>query len=108
MIELRRYVTPTGVDVVGEWLAKLKDDRARAKIVIRLDRVSAATLLTASHSVKACGNSALIGVRVTAFTMPWWAGNASCSWRAAINAEAADIERAIAHLKDYKERAQEI
>ena len=41
MIELRRYVTRNGKDVFGEWLAKLKDARAQAKIVIRLDRVVA-------------------------------------------------------------------
>jgi putative component of toxin-antitoxin plasmid stabilization module len=39
VIELRRYVTPEGKDVFGEWLAKLKDARAQAKIVVRLDRV---------------------------------------------------------------------
>ncbi len=39
-IELRRYVTPNGKDVFGEWLAKLKDVRAQAKIIIRLDRVA--------------------------------------------------------------------
>jgi putative component of toxin-antitoxin plasmid stabilization module len=37
VIELRRYVTSAGKDVFGEWLAKLKDARAQAKIVIRLD-----------------------------------------------------------------------
>jgi putative addiction module killer protein len=40
VIELRRYVTLEGKDVFGEWLAKLKDVRAHAKIVIRLDRVA--------------------------------------------------------------------
>jgi len=39
LIKLRRYVTPDGKDVFGEWLARLKDARAQAKIVIRLDRV---------------------------------------------------------------------
>ena len=39
VIELRRYITPEGKDVFGEWLARLKDERAKAKIVIRLDRV---------------------------------------------------------------------
>ncbi len=40
VIELQRYVTPAGKDVFGEWLAKLKDARAQAKILVRLDRVS--------------------------------------------------------------------
>jgi putative addiction module killer protein len=41
VIEIRRYVTQTGKDVFGEWLASLKDVRARAKIVIRIDRMAA-------------------------------------------------------------------
>jgi putative addiction module killer protein len=41
MIEIRRYVTETGRDVLGEWLAKLKDIRARAKIAVRIDRLAA-------------------------------------------------------------------
>ena len=40
MIELRRYVTKTGRDVFGEWLSGLKDNRTRAKIVARIDRLS--------------------------------------------------------------------
>ena len=35
-----RYVTASGKDVVGEWLAELKDARTRAKIVARIDRLS--------------------------------------------------------------------
>ena len=41
MIDLRRYVTSTGRDVFGEWLAERKDNRTRAKIIARIDRVSA-------------------------------------------------------------------
>ncbi|MGA2903668.1 MAG: type II toxin-antitoxin system RelE/ParE family toxin [Candidatus Korobacteraceae bacterium] len=40
MIEVRRYLTAGGKDVVGEWLARLRDNRARARIVIRLNRLS--------------------------------------------------------------------
>lgn len=41
MIEVRRYVTSTGKDVFGDWVADLKDERARAKIAVRIDRLSA-------------------------------------------------------------------
>ncbi len=41
VIEVRRYLTNAGKDVIGDWLASLKDARARAKIVIRFDRLSA-------------------------------------------------------------------
>ena len=40
-LEIRRYVTATGRDVLGAWLAGLKDVRTRAKIVTRIDRLAA-------------------------------------------------------------------
>ena len=40
MIQIRRYVTRTGKDVIGDWLASLKDVRARAKIAVRIARVA--------------------------------------------------------------------
>lgn len=41
MIEVRRFVTNSGTDVVGRWLADLNDERARAKINIRIARMAA-------------------------------------------------------------------
>jgi putative addiction module killer protein len=41
MIEVRRYVAESGQDVLGDWLAKLKDARTRAKIAARIARLSA-------------------------------------------------------------------
>lgn len=41
MVELRRYLTRTGRDVFGEWLAGLNDNRTRAKIIARIDRLQA-------------------------------------------------------------------
>lgn len=40
-MELRRYLTVSGRDVFGEWLSELRDVRTRAKIVTRIDRLSA-------------------------------------------------------------------
>jgi putative addiction module killer protein len=40
-MELRRYLTASGRDVFGEWLSRLRDARTRAKIVARIDRLSA-------------------------------------------------------------------
>jgi len=40
VIEVRRYLTPGGKDVVGEWLTRLRDDRARARILVRLNRLA--------------------------------------------------------------------
>ncbi|MGD0769909.1 MAG: type II toxin-antitoxin system RelE/ParE family toxin [Tepidisphaeraceae bacterium] len=41
MIEVRRFLTESGVDVVGQWLADLNDERARARINIRIARMAA-------------------------------------------------------------------
>jgi putative addiction module killer protein len=40
VIEIRRYVNRSGIDVVGNWLAGLDDLKARARIAARLDRLS--------------------------------------------------------------------
>ncbi|HEY1272884.1 MAG TPA: type II toxin-antitoxin system RelE/ParE family toxin [Terriglobales bacterium] len=42
-VEIRRYLTRRGVDVIGTWLAGLKDERTRAKIVARIDRLEMGT-----------------------------------------------------------------
>jgi putative addiction module killer protein len=39
MTEIRRYVTRTGQDVVGDWLAGL-NNQTRARITVRVDRLS--------------------------------------------------------------------
>jgi putative addiction module killer protein len=41
VIEIRRYITRAGKDVIGEWLAGLKDIRARANIAVRIARMAA-------------------------------------------------------------------
>jgi putative addiction module killer protein len=40
MFEIHRYVTADGKDVFGEWLASVRDARARAKIAVRIDRLA--------------------------------------------------------------------
>jgi len=39
MIEILHYVTVGGADVFDEWLGSLADDRAAAKIAVRIDRL---------------------------------------------------------------------
>jgi len=41
VIEIRRYVSAGGKDVIGEWLSGLKDTQARARIAVRIDRLQA-------------------------------------------------------------------
>ena len=44
MYEVRRYVTQAGRDLVGEWLADIKDKTTRARIVVRFTRLAAGQL----------------------------------------------------------------
>ncbi len=41
VIEIRRYISACGRDVVGEWLLGLRDARARARIAVRIGRLEA-------------------------------------------------------------------
>lgn len=41
MLEVLRYVTANGKDIVGSWLGKFKDQQTRARIAARLTRLSA-------------------------------------------------------------------
>jgi putative addiction module killer protein len=40
MIDVRRYISASGKDVIGEWLADLNDARARARINARIARLA--------------------------------------------------------------------
>jgi putative addiction module killer protein len=40
MIEVLRYVTESGREVIREWLGELRDARAAARIVMRIDRLA--------------------------------------------------------------------
>jgi putative addiction module killer protein len=44
MIEIRHYLTTSGKDVFEEWLESLKDDRAAARIAVRIARLAAGNL----------------------------------------------------------------
>jgi putative addiction module killer protein len=43
MIDVLRCVTESGKDVVGDWLKNLHDNRTRAKIAVRINRLAAGT-----------------------------------------------------------------
>jgi len=40
-MEVFRYVSPSGTDVVGSWLSGLADAKARARIAVRIARLAA-------------------------------------------------------------------
>ncbi len=40
IIKIREYITPDGKSPFEEWLLGLRDKKARAKVLIRLDRIA--------------------------------------------------------------------
>jgi putative addiction module killer protein len=109
VIELRRYITSEGKDVFGEWLAKLKDARAKAKIVIRLDRAALGNFADCKPL-----QGGLCEMRID-----WGPGYRvyyAMLGKACVlllgggdkRKQSSDIERALARLADYKERARAV
>ncbi len=107
MVELRRYVTAAGKDVFGQWLAKLKDARAQAKIVTRLDRVALANFADCKP----------LRGGVCELRINWGPGYRvyySMLGKECVlllgggdkRKQSSDIEKALANLKDYKERTK--
>ncbi|MBK9127122.1 MAG: type II toxin-antitoxin system RelE/ParE family toxin [Phycisphaerales bacterium] len=104
-MEVRRYLTDSGKDVVGEWLASLSDARARAKVATRIARLEAGNF----------GDCRPVGDGVWELRIDWGPGYRV--YYAVVGAEvvlllccgdkrrqAADIRRAAAFLKDYRRR----
>ena len=107
VIELRRYLTPDGKDVFGDWLAKLRDTRAQAKIVVRLDRVAAGNFSDCKP----------LGAGLHELRIDWGPGyrvyyallGKSCVLLLTggdKRKQASDIKRAAAYFKDYKGRTR--
>jgi len=105
VIEIRRYVTSSGRDVFGDWLAKLRDARAQAKIAIRIDRVAAGNF----------GDCKPIRDGVSELRIDWGPGyrvyyamiGKTCVLLLAGGAkgrQSSDIERALAYWNDYRRR----
>ena len=105
MTEIRRYVTASGRDVVGEWLAGLADARARAKIVARLARVQAGNF----------GDCKPLGDGVWELRVDWGPGYRvyyAMAGRSVVlllfggdkRTQSSDIARALEYWNDYKRR----
>ena len=104
-MELRRYLTASGRDVFGEWLAGLRDTRTKAKVVARLDRLSAGNF----GDCKAL-RGGLFELRIN-----WGPGYRvyyALVDRVCVlllcggdkRKQSSDIKRALEYLKDYRER----
>ncbi|MGA8531244.1 MAG: type II toxin-antitoxin system RelE/ParE family toxin [Acidobacteriaceae bacterium] len=105
MIEIRRYLTPSGKDVFGAWLAKL-EPRARAKVIARLDRLALGNF----------GGCKFLHHGVFELRIDWGpdyrvyygkAGNTTVLLLCGGDKrkQSSDIERAMEYLEEFEERA---
>ena len=105
MIEVRRYTTNSGKDVIGDWLANLADIRARAKVSVRIARLEAGNF----------GDCKPIGEGVWELRIDWGPGYRvyySVIGKTVVlllcgadkRTQSTDTKRAIEYLKDYKKR----
>jgi putative addiction module killer protein len=105
VIEVRRYLTRSGKDVVGEWLAGLNDLAAKARIVARIDRISAGNF----GDCKSLGN-AIFEIRIDCgpgYRIYYATLGATCILLLCAGdkrKQSADIRRAQENFTDYKER----
>jgi putative addiction module killer protein len=105
VIEIRHYVSRTGKDIFDDWLTQLADARAQAMIASRINRLAAGNF----------GDCKPLRQGVCELRIDWGPGYRV--YYAMIGREcvlllcggdkrkqSTDIERALAYLKDYKER----
>ncbi len=106
-MEIRRYLTEFGGDVFGEWLAELRDLRTRAKIVARIDRLSAGNF----------GDFKTLRGGLFEMRIDWGPGYRvyyAMVGKVCVlllcggdkRKQSSDIRRALEYLKDYRERTQ--
>jgi putative addiction module killer protein len=105
VLEIRRYLTGSGKDVFGAWMSGLRDNRTKAKIVARIDRLSLGNF----------GDCKALGNRLFELRIDWGPGYRvyyALAGRACVlllcggdkRKQASDIRRALEYLKDYRER----
>ena len=106
VIEVRHYVTLSGKDVFDDWLTRLADLRAQAKIAARINRLAAGNF----------GDCKPLRESVYELRIDWGPGYRlyyGFIGRVCIlllcggdkRNQPSDIERAIRYLRDYKERS---
>lgn len=106
-VELRRYLTASGKDIFGAWLASLKDARTKSKILAKIDRLSLGNF----------GDCKSLGDGLFELRIHWGSGYRVYFAMVGRNCvlllsggdkgrQSADIRRAAEYLNDYRERTQ--
>ncbi len=109
MFEVLRYVTEAGEDVFGKWLAGLRDERAAARIAVRIDRLAAGNF----------GDCKPLKAGVWELRIDYGPGyrvyyamaGQSCLLLLCggdKRKQTADIKKAVEYWKDYQQRASQI
>ena len=106
MLEIRHYISRAGKDIFDDWLTLLADARAQAKVATRINRLAAGNF----------GDCKSLRQGLYELRIDWGPGYRV--YYATIGREcvlllcggdkrkqAADIEKALEYLKDYKERS---
>lgn len=107
MIEIRHYVSPAGRDLFDEWLSQLGDPRTQAKIAVRIDRLAAGNL----------GDCKPLRDGLWELRIDWGPGYRvyyALTGKESVpllsvgdkRRQAADVEKALGYLKNYKERSK--
>jgi putative addiction module killer protein len=105
VIEIRHYVSPAGCDIFDQWLSHLGDPRTQAKIAVRIDRLAAGNK----------GDCKLLRDGLWELRIDWGPGYRiyyAMTGKDSVlllnggdkRRQAADIERALGYLRNYKER----
>lgn len=107
MIEVRHYVTRAGKDVFDDWLSKLADARAQAKVATRINRLAAGNFgdcKPLSHGLCEMRIDWGPGYRVYYATLGSVCVLLLCGGDK--RKQSSDINRALEFLRDYKERTR--
>jgi putative addiction module killer protein len=107
VVEIRHYVSRAGKDVFDDWLSRLRDARAQAKVVTRINRLAAGNF----------GDCKPLRHGLYELRIDWGPGYRV--YYAMLGAvcvlllcggdkrkQSSDINRALEYLKDYKERTR--
>ena len=107
MIEVRHYVTRAGTDVFDDWLSKLADTCAQAKVAARINRLAAGNF----------GDCKPLRQGLCEMRIDWGPGyrvyyatlGSVCVLLLCVGdkrKQSSDIDRALEFLRDYKQRTR--
>ena len=83
MRDIQSYQGPDGSELYAEWLARLVDRQAKARVLVRVQRMAAGNFGDCKPLQAACRSCESIGGLAIACTTPLQAAAWCCCWWAA-------------------------